>query len=111
MTNSASADGRAIDAQLEQLVGSGNLLRVKVWGPDGTVVYSDLPALRGQRFEVEEDLAEAFDGEVVDDISDGTAAETRSSTASRTGSSRSTCWSRDPTEGRRRLRDLSRTCG
>ena len=70
-----SAAGRQIDAQLEQLVGSGNLLRVKIWGPDGTVLFSDLPALRGRQFEVDDDLEEAFDGEISHDVSDGTAAE------------------------------------
>ena len=29
---------------------------------DGTVLFSDLPALRGQQFDVDEDLGEAFDG-------------------------------------------------
>ena len=70
-----SAAGREIDAQLEQLVGSGNLLRAKIWAPDGTVLFSDLPALRGQRFEIDEDLEEALDGEVSHEMSDGSAAE------------------------------------
>ena len=70
-----SAGGQQIDAQLERLVGTGNLLRVKVWGRDGTVLFSDLPALRGRTFDVDADLAEAFDGEISHDVSDGTAPE------------------------------------
>ena len=64
-----------INATLESLVASDNLLRIKVWRPDGTVVFSDLPALRGQTFEIEPDLEEALEGEVEREFSDGTASE------------------------------------
>jgi diguanylate cyclase (GGDEF)-like protein len=64
-----------INTTLESLVASDNLLRIKVWRPDGTVVFSDLPALRGQTFEIEHDLEEALDGEVEREFSDGTASE------------------------------------
>jgi diguanylate cyclase (GGDEF)-like protein/PAS domain S-box-containing protein len=60
------ADGEAanaINAQLARLVSPDGLLRIKIWSPNGTVVYSDLPALRGRRFEVDDDLAEALEGE------------------------------------------------
>ncbi len=67
--------GRAIDTMLERLVESGYLLRIKVWGHDGTVLFSDLPELRGQRFDVEGDLAQALGGEVAGELSHGTAAE------------------------------------
>jgi diguanylate cyclase (GGDEF)-like protein/PAS domain S-box-containing protein len=59
-----SANGRAIDALLERLVYDGGLLRIKIWSPDGTVLFSDLPALRGASFAVEHDLEEALEGEV-----------------------------------------------
>ena len=75
MAAPGSASGQQIDAQLERLVGTGNLLRVKIWGRDGTVLFSDLPALRGRQFDVDDDLAEAFDGEISHDVSNGTAAE------------------------------------
>ena len=75
MAAPGSAGGQQIDAQLERLVGTGNLLRVKIWGRDGTVLFSDLPALRGRQFDVDADLVEAFDGEISHDVSDGTAAE------------------------------------
>jgi hypothetical protein len=57
------------------VVNGGGYLRIKVWAPDGTIVYSDLPELRGRQFEVEEDLDEALDGEVAAEFSDGTADE------------------------------------
>src|SRR5437868_9138763 len=52
----------SVNRQLEQLTAGGRLLRIKIWRRDGTVVFSDLPALRGRRFEVEDDLQEEFDG-------------------------------------------------
>lgn len=70
-----SPAGTEINDTLRQLVKSGDVLRIKIWGPDGTVLFSDLPELRGQRFEVEDDLSEALDGEVATEITDGTAAE------------------------------------
>jgi diguanylate cyclase (GGDEF)-like protein/PAS domain S-box-containing protein len=64
-----------INEQLARVVDGGGYLRIKVWAPDGTIVYSDLPALRGRQFEVEEDLQEALDGETAADFSDGSADE------------------------------------
>src|SRR6476620_4283310 len=37
-----------IDDELERLVGSGKILRIKVWDESGRVVASDLPELRGR---------------------------------------------------------------
>src|SRR3954471_22918086 len=51
-----------IDTELEQLVGSGKLLRIKIWSAEGKVVYSDLPELRGRQFPVADDLENAMDG-------------------------------------------------
>jgi diguanylate cyclase (GGDEF)-like protein/PAS domain S-box-containing protein len=67
--------GAAINARLGELVGNGGILRVKVWAADGTVVYSDQPLLRGRQFELEEDLEEAFDGEVATEFSNADAEE------------------------------------
>ncbi|HEY0068973.1 MAG TPA: HD domain-containing phosphohydrolase, partial [Chloroflexia bacterium] len=49
--------------------------RVKIWSPQGKVIYSDEPDLIGKTFEVEDDLIEAMDGEVVMDVSELEAAE------------------------------------
>ena len=53
LTSLTSDQASAIDDELEHLVGSGKILRIKVWKADGTVVASDLPALRGRQFEVD----------------------------------------------------------
>ena len=47
LTGLSAADGAEVDAQLERLVASGKFLRIKMWAPDGTVVFADLAALRG----------------------------------------------------------------
>src|SRR5206468_9166618 len=39
------------------------------------ILFSDLPALRGARFEVDEDLTEVFEGQAVTQISGATEAE------------------------------------
>ncbi len=65
----------AINNQLAQLVASGRLLRIKVWSPEGRVVYSDLPELRGASFPIDNDLAEALDGKVASQFSNGSDQE------------------------------------
>jgi len=65
----------SVDDELEHLVGSGKILRIKIWAADGTVVASDLPALRGRQFEVDDDLGDAMAGEVVTGFSDASAEE------------------------------------
>lgn len=64
-----------IDNELSNLVASGNILRIKIWTPDGTVRFSDLPALRGRQFAVDDKLREALDGNVAKEFSDATADE------------------------------------
>jgi diguanylate cyclase (GGDEF)-like protein/PAS domain S-box-containing protein len=66
-------DAATIDSDLQRLVGRGPLLRIKVWAPDGTIRYSDLPELVGQRFDVDDDLGEALEGQTsttIDNASD-----------------------------------------
>jgi two-component system, NarL family, sensor kinase len=46
---------RVIDPQ------DSSIVRVKVWDPDGRIVYSDEPRLVGKRFILPEDLREAMD--------------------------------------------------
>jgi diguanylate cyclase (GGDEF)-like protein/PAS domain S-box-containing protein len=57
-------DDATVNADLARLVGEGPLLRIKVWAPDGTVRFSDLPALRGQKFPVDDDLTDVLRGAV-----------------------------------------------
>ena len=49
--------------------------RVKIWNVDGMVVFSNDRQQVGLRPEMEEDLREAFDGEVASEISDLSEAE------------------------------------
>jgi diguanylate cyclase (GGDEF)-like protein/PAS domain S-box-containing protein len=58
-----------VNTQLQTLVGQGQLLRIKVWARDGTILYSDLAALQRSQFEVDDDLIEAFDGQSTTSIS------------------------------------------
>ena len=58
----------------EGLLGGDNL-RVKLWNPEGEVVYSDLRRLVGKRFEIGEDLREALTGIGTVEISDLSADE------------------------------------
>jgi diguanylate cyclase (GGDEF)-like protein/PAS domain S-box-containing protein len=64
-----------VNDRLEELARAGQILRIKVWSMDGTVVFSDLLALRGHSFPVEDDLEEAFDGETVTEFTVGEAEE------------------------------------
>jgi signal transduction histidine kinase len=50
---------RLDDVVVGQIV-SGSLVRVKLWSQDGTVLYSDEPALIGERFELGDEEAELF---------------------------------------------------
>jgi diguanylate cyclase (GGDEF)-like protein/putative nucleotidyltransferase with HDIG domain len=52
----------AVDAQLELLVKGGEMSRVVIWAPDGRVVYSSDPGLRGHLFPVGDELGEALQG-------------------------------------------------
>ena len=75
VTALTSGQSTEINDELERLVASGNILRIKIWGPGGVVAASDLPALRGKTFPVEDDLEEALDGHIETGFSDGTAEE------------------------------------
>jgi diguanylate cyclase (GGDEF)-like protein/PAS domain S-box-containing protein len=75
LADPVSPEGAAINERLVKLTAGGQILRIKVWGPDGTIIFSDLPALRGARFAVDEDLTEALEGQTATEISDATADE------------------------------------
>ena len=75
MADPGGPEGAAVDAELTRLVAAGKILRIKIWSPDGTVLFSDLPALRGRQFDREADLEEALDGATETEFTDGTDAE------------------------------------
>ena len=64
-----------VNSRLEQLTEGGQILRLKVWTLDGTVAFSDLPALRGRNFGVAGDLQDVFDGETATEFSTGSEEE------------------------------------
>jgi signal transduction histidine kinase len=61
-----SALGNAVKLKLL----GGDAVRVKFWGPDGTIIYSDAPALIGRRFTHSDDLEIGFAGGTVVEIPD-----------------------------------------
>lgn len=58
-------------------IDTGEIVRIKVWSPDQTVVYSDDKNIVGQTFHDDTELNEALDdgGKVVNEISDLTKSE------------------------------------
>src|SRR4051794_35894607 len=66
---------RMLDAALKQARDQGKVARFKIWSKDGRIVYSDDHEAIGKKFEIEDDLMEAFSGETHSDISTGKAAE------------------------------------
>ena len=75
LSNLPPAAAAAVDVELEHLVSSGKILRIKVWAPDGTIVASDLAALRGRSFEVDDDLEGALGGQIQTGFSDANSDE------------------------------------
>ena len=57
---SVAAARRILDPIVRPRLRHSGLIRVKVWAPDGTVVYSDRRALVGRRFVLESEEREAF---------------------------------------------------
>ena len=69
------AQAAAIDADLVRLVSAGKILRIKVWSLNGTVVFSDLPALRGRQFPLDDDLSATLQGNVSTSFSNAADVE------------------------------------
>ncbi len=71
------ADLERVDAFVRsRILTDGRDVRIKIWRPDATIVYSDEPALIGRRFPEEHgDIAEAMRGELESGVSDLNAAE------------------------------------
>lgn len=65
------ADLAALDRAVQERVLSEDIVRVKVWTPDGRIVYSDEPRLVGRRFALGDDEREALARGVTDaEVSD-----------------------------------------
>jgi two-component system, NarL family, sensor kinase len=68
----------ALDGAVRERVLGRPIVRVKVWSPDGRIVYSDAAMLIGKRFPLPDDLREALDGDAVRaDVSDLSRPENR----------------------------------
>jgi diguanylate cyclase (GGDEF)-like protein len=68
---------RRLAADTTQNMHFGLFVRVKIWSPSGTVLYSDDTSLIGRRFPMDDDLEDILDGKVASaaDISDLQAPE------------------------------------
>ncbi|MBI2906837.1 MAG: HD-GYP domain-containing protein [Chloroflexi bacterium] len=58
-----------LDAFVKERVLSRRIVRVKIWAPDGRVVFSDEKELVGRRFPVGGELAQALGGRIASDTS------------------------------------------
>ncbi len=56
----AARDLAALDLAVQERVLSDEVVRVKIWAPDGTIVYSDERRLMGRRYPLGEDEQEAL---------------------------------------------------
>jgi signal transduction histidine kinase len=66
----SAAEFAALDADVRVRILGGETVRIKVWAPDGTIAYSDLRELIGQRFGLSEPARIAFAGGTGTQISD-----------------------------------------
>ena len=73
-----AASLNTLDSLVLQNVIHDPIVRVKLWAPDGTIIYSDAPELIGERFTLGVDELSALrTGEVDADVSDLTEPENR----------------------------------
>ena len=69
---------RKVDAVVKRDVLDNQLVRVKIWNRDGSIVYSDEPLLIGSRYTLGPDERAALDSGVIEaDVSDLTKPENR----------------------------------
>ncbi len=56
----------AIETKIAGLIDrTSGIVHIKVWAPDGTVLYSERPELRGQNLGLDEDITDAIEGNTV----------------------------------------------
>lgn len=65
----------SLDALLTNTPLGQRIVTFKVWGSDGTILYSTNPSLIGRKFPITAELAHAFSGEVQTEISNLTEPE------------------------------------
>ena len=64
-----------VDALIHNSLLTTNIVRIKIWNTDGLLVYADDKNIMGKTFPLDEELQEAFRGEIVSHISDLQAEE------------------------------------
>jgi signal transduction histidine kinase len=78
MLRGDAAAVRELDRIVRTRVMRDGIVRVKVWNPDGRIVYSDQPQLVGRRFPLDEDQRSALrSGAVEAEVSDLSRSENR----------------------------------
>lgn len=76
LVDGAAADQTRLADTVRPVLASGPVVRVKVWNPRGTLVWSDEPRLVGRTFPIDDELQEALDsGRMVSGITDLTQPE------------------------------------
>jgi diguanylate cyclase (GGDEF)-like protein len=60
----------ALDRALAGGVIGAQVTRIKIWNPDGRLVYSDDRSVMGKKFPIAHDLAEALEGEIESELSE-----------------------------------------
>ena len=77
----ATADDAALaafDAKVRPAAAAAGLVRLKIWSPDGVIVYSDEPRLIGETFPLREDETLALEtGRIASEVSDLDEPENR----------------------------------
>ncbi|HEV8352678.1 MAG TPA: HD domain-containing phosphohydrolase [bacterium] len=65
------------ERRVQRIMGTANIVRVKVWSKTGQIIYSDNPTIIGRTFppEENEDLREALEGDVAMEVSDLSSSE------------------------------------
>jgi putative nucleotidyltransferase with HDIG domain len=65
------------ERRVQRIMGTANIVRVKVWSKTGQIIYSDSPTIIGKTFPLSEnpDLMEALKGEMGMEVSDLTSSE------------------------------------
>jgi putative nucleotidyltransferase with HDIG domain len=64
-----------VDALIHNTLLTTNIVRIKIWNRDGLLVYSDDKKIMGKTFPIDEELQEAFRGEIAGHISNLQAEE------------------------------------
>jgi signal transduction histidine kinase len=70
-----TARARALDRQVRRAILPHRVAQVKVWNPDGKVVYSSAPGLTGKTFPLTDELRTALAGDIEAHVSDLEGAE------------------------------------